>query len=61
MASAMGAELIGMDHVQVHPTAFVDPKDPAAPTKFLAAEALRGKGALLVRRLNNVVYSLFNI
>lgn len=38
-----------MDRVQVHPTAFVDPAAPSAPTKFLAAEALRGKGALLVR------------
>lgn len=44
----MGAAVIGMDHVQVHPTAFIDPKDPTATTKFLAAEALRGKGAILV-------------
>ena len=48
MASAMGAAVVGMENVQVHPTAFVDPKDPAAGTKFLAAEALRGKGAILV-------------
>ncbi|CAD5234202.1 unnamed protein product [Bursaphelenchus xylophilus] len=48
MASAMGAALVGMDRIQVHPTAFVDPKAPDAQTKFLAAEALRGKGALLV-------------
>ncbi|KAK0404683.1 hypothetical protein QR680_017570 [Steinernema hermaphroditum] len=48
MARAMGAQVIGMEHVQVHPTAFLDPKDPSAGTKFLAAEALRGKGALLV-------------
>lgn len=33
---------------QVHPTAFVDPQDPTASTKILAAEALRGKGAILV-------------
>jgi aspartate oxidase len=33
---------------QVHPTAFIDPKAPADGTKFLAAEALRGKGALLL-------------
>uniref|UniRef100_A0A183EPB9 fumarate reductase (NADH) n=1 Tax=Gongylonema pulchrum TaxID=637853 RepID=A0A183EPB9_9BILA len=50
MARAMGAALVGMNYVQIHPTAFVDPKDPAATTKFLAAEALRGKGAIL---LNN--------
>ncbi|GMT05486.1 hypothetical protein PENTCL1PPCAC_27660, partial [Pristionchus entomophagus] len=48
MARAMGAKVIGMDRVQVHPTAFVDPAAPAALTKFLAAEALRGKGALLL-------------
>ncbi|KAF8382201.1 hypothetical protein PRIPAC_71343, partial [Pristionchus pacificus] len=48
MARAMGAKVIGMDRVQVHPTAFVDPAAPSAPTKFLAAEALRGKGALLL-------------
>lgn len=37
-----------MNGIQIHPTAFVDLKDPAATTKFLAAEALRGKGAILV-------------
>ncbi|KAJ7056026.1 Flavocytochrome c [Mycena amicta] len=34
--------------VQVHPTGFVDPKNPDAPTKFLAAEALRGVGGILL-------------
>lgn len=48
MAKAMGAALVGMEHVQVHPTAFVDLKNPSEKTKFLAAEALRGKGAILV-------------
>ncbi|CAK5056062.1 unnamed protein product [Meloidogyne enterolobii] len=47
MARAMGAGLVGMDKIQVHPTAFIDSKDPGATTKFLAAEALRGKGAIL--------------
>jgi aspartate oxidase len=37
-----------MDFVQVHPTGFVDPADPGSPTKFLAAERLRGCGALLL-------------
>lgn len=37
-----------MDRIQVHPTAFIDPADPSSGTKFLAAEALRGKGAILV-------------
>lgn len=46
----IGANDIDMDKVQVHPTGLVDPKDPTAKTKFLAAEALRGEGGLL---LNN--------
>ncbi|KAJ6624373.1 Flavocytochrome c [Mycena sp. CBHHK59/15] len=32
----------------LHPTGFVDPASPAAKTKFLAAEALRGVGGLLL-------------
>ncbi|KAF7318460.1 Flavocytochrome C [Mycena chlorophos] len=34
--------------VQVHPTGFVDPANPDAKTKFLAAEALRGAGGMLL-------------
>ncbi|KAF4569664.1 hypothetical protein EYR36_009461 [Pleurotus pulmonarius] len=48
LASSLHASLIDMDEIQVHPTGFVDPKDEGAKTKFLAAEALRGVGALLV-------------
>ncbi|CAD6189382.1 unnamed protein product [Caenorhabditis auriculariae] len=48
MARAMGAAVVGMENVQIHPTAFVDPADPKANTKFLAAEALRGKGAIMI-------------
>jgi len=48
MARAMGAGVVGMQYVQVHPTAFIDPKDPTSMVKFLAAEALRGKGAILI-------------
>ncbi|KAI8847946.1 FAD binding domain-containing protein [Chytridium lagenaria] len=43
-----GANTIHMDKVQVHPTGLVDPKDPEAKVKFLAAEALRGVGGLLL-------------
>lgn len=43
-----GAQLIDMDSVQVHPTGFVDPADPASPLKFLAAEVLRGEGGILL-------------
>lgn len=48
MLMAIGANGIDMDKVQVHPTGLVDPKDPTAKTKFLAAEALRGEGGLLL-------------
>ncbi|OLN89328.1 Fumarate reductase 1 [Colletotrichum chlorophyti] len=45
---AVGAEFVDMDSVQVHPTGFVDPKDPEARYKFLAAEVLRGEGGILL-------------
>jgi len=38
MLMKVGAQGIDMDKVQVHPTGLVDPKDPKAKTKFLAAE-----------------------
>jgi len=37
-----------LEKVQVHPTGLVDPKEPDAKVKFLAAEALRGVGGLLL-------------
>ena len=48
MLMAIGANGIDMDKVQVHPTGLIDPKDPQAKFKFLAAEALRGEGGLLL-------------
>ncbi|KAE8346944.1 hypothetical protein BDV24DRAFT_122541 [Aspergillus arachidicola] len=48
MLMEIGANGIDMDKVQVHPTGLVDPKDPNAKFKFLAAEALRGEGGLLL-------------
>jgi flavocytochrome c len=48
MLMEIGANGIDMDKVQVHPTGLVDPKDPQAKFKFLAAEALRGEGGLLL-------------
>ena len=44
----LGAEMIDMDQVQVHPTGFIDPNDRTASHKFLAAEALRGLGGILL-------------
>ncbi|CEP09316.1 hypothetical protein [Parasitella parasitica] len=45
---AVGAGMRDMDQVQVHPTGFVDPANPVAPTKFLAPEALRAYGGILL-------------
>jgi cleavage and polyadenylation specificity factor subunit 2 len=44
----LGVSLIHMDKVQVHPTGFVEPSQPNFHTKFLAPEALRGCGAILL-------------
>lgn len=48
LLTAIGAQLIDMDQVQVHPTGFVDPASPDVPLKFLAAEMLRGEGGILL-------------
>lgn len=48
MVIAIGGNGIDLDKIQVHPTGLVDPKDPKAKTKFLAAEALRGEGGILL-------------
>ena len=47
IAISVGASAIDMEKVQVHPTGLVDPNEPGAKVKFLAAEALRGVGGLL--------------
>lgn len=46
----VGAELVDMDSVQIHPTGFVLPSDPQARVKFLAAEMLRGEGGILLHQ-----------
>lgn len=48
MVLAVGGNGIDMDKVQVHPTGLINPKDPDSKWKFLAAEALRGEGGILV-------------
>lgn len=53
MVAAIGGSLIDLEKVQVHPTGLVDPKDPGAKVKFLAAEALRGCGGLLLDNEGN--------
>lgn len=44
----VGGCLMHMDQIQIHPTGFVNPDKPNAPTKILAPEALRGAGSILV-------------
>lgn len=48
----LGADLIDMEQVQVHPTGFIDPNDPESQWKFLAAEALRGLGGILLNPID---------
>jgi flavocytochrome c len=48
MGTAIGAGVVNMDKIQVHPTGFINLKDPFNPTKFLAPEALRGYGGILL-------------
>lgn len=49
LLTSVGAHLVDMDSVQVHPTGFIDPANPLSPLKFLAAEMLRGEGGILLR------------
>jgi len=46
----MGGGVVDMNHVQVHPTAFIDLKRPNAMRKTLCAELLRGVGGILLNR-----------
>ena len=48
MVIDIGGDLEDMECVQVHPTSLVQKSNPQAKTKFLAAEALRGVGGILV-------------
>merc|ERR1739838_669715 len=50
MGEAIGAKTIDLEWGQVHPTGLVKPDDADAKVKFLAAEALRGVGGLVLDR-----------
>ncbi|KAK4187471.1 putative fumarate reductase flavoprotein subunit [Podospora australis] len=54
----VGAKLVDMDSVQIHPTGFVDPANTEAAVKFLAAEMLRGEGGVLLYKGRRVVNEL---
>ncbi|RKP18852.1 FAD/NAD(P)-binding domain-containing protein, partial [Rozella allomycis CSF55] len=53
IARKIGVSLVDMDKVQVHPTGFVSLEDPENHQKFLAPEALRGHGGILVNSFGN--------
>merc|ERR1712039_340137 len=48
MGESIGAKTIDLEWVQVHPTGLVKPDDADAKVKFLAAEALRGVGGIVL-------------
>ncbi|KAL3805535.1 hypothetical protein ACHAW5_005596 [Stephanodiscus triporus] len=50
LGTSVGAGLIDMEKVQVHPTGWVDPKDPLNPGKVLAGELVRGVGGILINQ-----------
>jgi flavocytochrome c len=50
LATSLGAGVVDMDKVQVHPTGWVDPSDPDNTSKTLAAELLRGVGGILLNQ-----------
>lgn len=58
LLAAVGARLVDMDSVQIHPTGFVDPANPLVPVKFLAAEMLRGEGGILLHNSKRFVNEL---
>lgn len=53
IAQEIGAGAIDLEHVQVHPTGLVHLDDPDNRVKFLAAEALRGEGGIIIDRDGN--------
>jgi len=48
MTMAVGGECVDLEWVQVHPTGLIHPDEPDSKVKFLAAEALRGCGGVLL-------------
>ena len=48
LAAELGAELVDMEKVQIHPTGFIHPHNPNELRKFLAPESLRAVGGILL-------------
>lgn len=53
MLQQIGGGVVDLDAVQVHPTGLVHPDEPDAKVKWLAAEALRGVGGLILDNSGN--------
>lgn len=53
LGMSVGAGTTDLHCVQIHPTGIVDPSEPDAKVKFLAAEALRGSGGVVLDRDGN--------
>lgn len=50
LAREISAALVHMDQIQIHPTGIIDPSAPQSKNKFLAAEAIRASGAILINQ-----------
>lgn len=48
ISEQVNAKLVDLDQIQLHPTGFVHPEDPESHHKFLAPEAFRGLGGILI-------------
>jgi flavocytochrome c len=53
LAIDAGGYGVGLDDVQIHPTGLINPALPDSRTLFLAAEALRGEGGIIIDREGN--------
>lgn len=47
MGEKVSAAVVDIDSIQIHPTGFIDPKNPKSKIKTLAPEYLRGLGGML--------------
>jgi flavocytochrome c len=53
MSIDIGAGTVDLPWIQVHPTGLVNPSEPDSKWKFLAAEALRGVGGIILDKEGN--------
>lgn len=54
LGAGLGASLLHMEQVQVHPTGFVDPADPTAGTKVSKTGGIEGHLDMLLLRMEQV-------